>query len=68
MSTLKELGICWLDDSSTYVASRKLYDSPEEFLRAVIFHIGAYQNSLRGRSRLLGTVYEQRYYAGLLAA
>ena len=36
---LAKEGIIWLDDSSTYVADKSLYTSPEAFLQAVIDHI-----------------------------
>ena len=36
---LKELGIAWINDSSIYVADISLYQTPEDFLTAVIAHV-----------------------------
>jgi len=32
-------GICWLDDSSTYIARKSSFTTPEEFLQGVLAHI-----------------------------
>jgi hypothetical protein len=39
MSKLAEIGILWLDDSQIYVADKKLFDSADNFLKAVFAHI-----------------------------
>ena len=39
MTTLRAIGILWIDESEIYVADKSLYKTAEEFLGAVISHI-----------------------------